>query len=91
MWMSQTCYSIAIPAICAMHDTASCPPVPPHVPSSETPSSKSPLPNQSGLPPPNGPEVAFAGRSNAGKSSAINTLANHTGLAFVSKTPAAPS
>ncbi|WP_051278946.1 ribosome biogenesis GTP-binding protein YihA/YsxC [Chitinilyticum aquatile] len=34
-----------------------------------------------------GVEVAFAGRSNAGKSSAINTLANHTRLAFVSKTP----
>lgn len=32
-------------------------------------------------------EVAFAGRSNAGKSSAINTLAHHTRLAFVSKTP----
>lgn len=32
-------------------------------------------------------EVAFAGRSNAGKSSAINTLANHTRLAFTSKTP----
>ncbi|ARU30628.1 YihA family ribosome biogenesis GTP-binding protein [Sulfuriferula sp. AH1] len=32
-------------------------------------------------------EVAFAGRSNAGKSSAINTLANRTRLAFVSKTP----
>ncbi|MBI2306786.1 MAG: YihA family ribosome biogenesis GTP-binding protein [Rhodocyclales bacterium] len=32
-------------------------------------------------------EVAFAGRSNAGKSSAINTLADHTRLAFVSKTP----
>ena len=31
-------------------------------------------------------EVAFAGRSNAGKSSAINTLANRK-LAFVSKTP----
>ena len=41
----------------------------------------------SGLPPPNGAEVAFAGRSNAGKSSAINTLAGHTRLAFVSKTP----
>jgi len=40
-----------------------------------------------GLPAPNGPEVAFAGRSNAGKSSAINTLAAHTRLAFVSKTP----
>jgi GTP-binding protein len=32
-------------------------------------------------------EVAFAGRSNAGKSSAINTLARHTRLAFVSKMP----
>ncbi|TCJ17229.1 YihA family ribosome biogenesis GTP-binding protein [Parasulfuritortus cantonensis] len=32
-------------------------------------------------------EVAFAGRSNAGKSSAINTLALHKRLAFVSKTP----
>src|SRR5664279_241378 len=32
-------------------------------------------------------EIAFAWRSNAGKSSAINTLANHTRLAFVSKTP----
>ncbi|HPR05976.1 MAG TPA: ribosome biogenesis GTP-binding protein YihA/YsxC [Denitromonas sp.] len=40
-----------------------------------------------GLPPPNGAEIAFAGRSNAGKSSAINTLAMHTRLAFVSKTP----
>lgn len=34
-----------------------------------------------------GKEVAFVGRSNAGKSSAINTLANHTRLAFTSKTP----
>jgi len=41
----------------------------------------------SGLPPPEGAEVAFAGRSNAGKSSAINTLAGHTRLAYVSKTP----
>ena len=32
-------------------------------------------------------EVAFAGRSNAGKSSAINTLYNHKRLAFVSKMP----
>ena len=32
-------------------------------------------------------EIAFAGRSNAGKSSAINALANHTRLAYVSKTP----
>ncbi|MCB1894858.1 MAG: YihA family ribosome biogenesis GTP-binding protein [Zoogloeaceae bacterium] len=40
-----------------------------------------------GLPVPSGLEIAFAGRSNAGKSSAINTLAGHTRLAFVSKTP----
>lgn len=32
-------------------------------------------------------EVAFVGRSNSGKSSAINTLANRTRLAYVSKTP----
>lgn len=32
-------------------------------------------------------EIAFVGRSNAGKSSAINTLAGHTRLAYVSKTP----
>ena len=39
------------------------------------------------LPPPGAPEIAFVGRSNAGKSSAINTLANRRRLAFVSKTP----
>ncbi len=39
------------------------------------------------LPRHGGREVAFVGRSNAGKSSAINTLANHTRLAFTSKTP----
>ncbi|MBP6902324.1 MAG: YihA family ribosome biogenesis GTP-binding protein [Burkholderiaceae bacterium] len=33
------------------------------------------------------PEVAFVGRSNAGKSTAINTLAQHKRLAFASKTP----
>lgn len=32
-------------------------------------------------------EVAFAGRSNAGKSSAINAITNQKRLAFVSKTP----
>jgi GTP-binding protein len=32
-------------------------------------------------------EVAIAGRSNAGKSTALNALAGHTGLARVSKTP----
>lgn len=34
-----------------------------------------------------GYEVAFAGRSNAGKSSAINTLTRNKGLARTSKTP----
>ena len=39
------------------------------------------------LPIDSGREIAFAGRSNAGKSSAINTLTNKTRLAFVSKQP----
>lgn len=39
------------------------------------------------LPEDDGIEVAFAGRSNAGKSSALNTLTNQRGLARVSKTP----
>ena len=37
--------------------------------------------------PDTGAEIAFVGRSNAGKSSAINTLCNHVRLAYVSKTP----
>ncbi|APV49115.1 YihA family ribosome biogenesis GTP-binding protein [Betaproteobacteria bacterium GR16-43] len=39
------------------------------------------------LPPPGVPEIAFAGRSNAGKSSAINALTGRRRLAFASKTP----
>jgi GTP-binding protein len=39
------------------------------------------------LPEPGLPEIAFVGRSNAGKSSAINALAQHRRLAFASKTP----
>jgi GTP-binding protein len=39
------------------------------------------------LPPPGPPEVAFAGRSNVGKSSAINALLGRRRLAFTSKTP----
>lgn len=39
------------------------------------------------MPPPGPPEVAFAGRSNVGKSSAINALAGRKRLAFTSKTP----
>ncbi len=39
------------------------------------------------LPEDSGIEVAFAGRSNAGKSSALNTLTNQKSLARTSKTP----
>jgi GTP-binding protein len=39
------------------------------------------------LPADHGGEVAFAGRSNAGKSSALNALTGHRGLARTSKTP----
>ncbi len=39
------------------------------------------------LPPPGLPEIAFAGRSNAGKSTAINVLTDQKRLAFASKTP----
>ena len=41
----------------------------------------------SGLPPEAVPEIAFAGRSNAGKSTTINVLTRKTRLAFASKTP----
>jgi GTP-binding protein len=41
----------------------------------------------SALPADAGVEVAFAGRSNAGKSSVINALTGHTALARISKTP----
>jgi len=40
-----------------------------------------------GMPPPGPPELAFAGRSNVGKSSAINALTGRKRLAFTSKTP----
>jgi GTP-binding protein len=39
------------------------------------------------LPPGELPEIAFVGRSNAGKSTAINTLTQQKRLAFASKTP----
>lgn len=44
-------------------------------------------PDISKLPADQGYEVAFAGRSNAGKSSSLNTLTEQTGLARTSKTP----
>ena len=43
--------------------------------------------NATHLPPDQGAEVAFAGRSNAGKSSALNTITGRKGLARVSKAP----
>ena len=39
------------------------------------------------LPPDSGAEIAFAGRSNAGKSSALNSICDQQGLARTSKTP----
>lgn len=45
------------------------------------------LPNIRNAPPDEGAEVAFAGRSNAGKSSAINTITGIRSLARTSKTP----
>ena len=39
------------------------------------------------LPPHDVPEIAFVGRSNAGKSTCINTLTQQKRLAFASKTP----
>ena len=43
--------------------------------------------NLGACPPESLAEVAFAGRSNAGKSSAINAITNQTRLARISKTP----
>lgn len=44
-------------------------------------------PNLTCSPPDKGIEIAFVGRSNAGKSSAINTIVGRNGLARTSKTP----
>ena len=45
------------------------------------------VPDHRGLPRDCGSEVAFAGRSNAGKSTALNALTEQSRLARVSKTP----
>ncbi|MFH7564983.1 ribosome biogenesis GTP-binding protein YihA/YsxC [Oceanimonas smirnovii] len=44
-------------------------------------------PNIRQMPEDTGVEIAFAGRSNAGKSSALNTITQHKSLARTSKTP----
>ena len=44
-------------------------------------------PSLNSVPPDIGKEIAFAGRSNAGKSSAINTITRQNSLARTSKTP----
>lgn len=66
-------------------------------PAAQTPQFQSPLLQSArfhitaadlqGLPMEHWPEVAFVGRSNAGKSTCINTLAQQKRLAFSSKTP----
>jgi GTP-binding protein len=43
--------------------------------------------DEEGLPPITGPEIAFVGRSNAGKSSSINKFVGQTKLAYASKMP----
>jgi GTP-binding protein len=63
------------------HSTA---PAPPNYRSAQFLTSAAKMPQ---CPPDSGWEVAFAGRSNAGKSSAINSLTNNKKLAKTSKTP----
>jgi len=58
-----------------------------HTPKFETATFLVSVGSLSQLPPDRGAEVAVAGRSNAGKSSAINAICGRRKLAFVSRTP----
>jgi GTP-binding protein len=58
-----------------------------HKPKFETATFLLSVGDPSQLPPDRGAEVAVAGRSNAGKSSAINAICGRRKLAFVSRTP----
>ena len=71
-------------------------PTPPRSKQTDTPAAEHPFrhatfllsaPEPKHLPPDEGAEIAFAGRSNAGKSSALNVLCDQVGLARTSKTP----
>ena len=71
-------------------------PAPPRSKTADTPAAEHPFrhatfllsaPEPRHLPPDLGAEIAFAGRSNAGKSSALNVLCDQVGLARTSKTP----
>ena len=59
----------------------------PHWPGCTRPASSPPPRGSSTCRPRDVPEIAFVGRSNAGKSTCINTLTQQKRLAFASKTP----
>lgn len=83
--MPKSCYSISAYSICATRRGVGASPSPMSIFKHAV--FELSVAEPRGLPDAKGPEIAFAGRSNAGKSSALNTLVRHNRLAFVSKTP----